>query len=248
MTSLPKALFDRTLAKLEGLEELKLVRGEDLFSAMGPDPVGRLEVRTGTKVAKVVTISLVVPQIGMDSHMVFAFSPDASALPHFTLDSVRAGGYLAYHIDLVPRADLGAQLEYVNAVYQPLTPVFEPLSPVFERSKEVFGSLRAAIGPRQYAMMSPWMLVNRASEEQFKAFDAFVDDYFAHWSALVESGLPQEVLATLADTDLAARDRANRENLFSPEVDPVWERVTRLVGQETSDRLRAELISNEVAA
>ena len=241
MTSLPKALFDRTLAKLEGLEELELVRGEDLFSAMGPDPVGRLEVRTGTKVAKVVTISLVVPQIGMDSHMVFAFSPDDSALPHFTLDSVEAGGNLAFHLDLVPRAELASHLAYVNTV-------FEPLSPVFERSKEVFGSLRAAIGPRQYAMMSPWMLVNRASEEQFKAFDAFVDDYFAHWSALVESGLPQEVLATLADTDLAARDRANRENLFSPEVDPVWERVTRLVGQETSDRLRAELISNEVAA
>ena len=241
MTSLPKALFDRTLAKLEGLEELKLVRGEDLFSAMGPDPVGRLEVRTGTKVAKVVTISLVVPQIGMDSHMIFAFSPDDSALPHFTLDSVEAGGNLAFHLDLVPRAELASPLAYVNTV-------FEPLSPVFERSKEVFGSLRAAIGPRQYAMMSPWMLVNRASEEQFKAFDAFVDDYFAHWSALVESGLPQEVLATLADTDLAARDRANRENLFSPEVDPVWERVTRLVGQETSDRLRAELISNEVAA
>ncbi|GAA0968372.1 hypothetical protein [Actinocorallia libanotica] len=241
MTSLPKALFDRTLAKLEGLEELELVRGEDLFSVMGPDPVGRLEVRTGTKVAKVVTISLVVPQIGMDSHMVFAFSPDDSALPHFTLDSVEAGGNLAFHLDLVPRAELASHLAYVNTV-------FEPLSPVFERSKEVFGSLRAAIGPRQYAMMSPWMLVNRASEEQFKAFDAFVDDYFAHWSALVESGLPPEVLATLADTDLAARDRANRENLFSPEVDPVWERVTRLVGQETSDRLRAELISNEVAA
>ncbi len=241
MTSLPKGLFDRTLAKLEGAEELKLVHGLDLFGAMGPDPVGRLEVRTGSKIAKVVTISLVVPQIGMDSHMIFAFTPDDSALPHFTLDSVEAGGTLAFHLDLVPRAELASHLAYVDAV-------FEPLSPVFERSKEVFGSLRAAIGPRQYAMMSPWMLVNRADEEQFKAFDAFVDDYFAHWSALLESGLSDEVLATLSDTDLAARDRLNRENLFSPAVDPVWERVARLVGQETSDKLRAELISNEVQA
>ncbi len=240
MTSLPKGLFDRTLAKLEGVEDLKLAYGDDLYSSMGPDSVGRLEVRTGTKLAKVVTISLVVPQIGMDSHMIFAFTPDDSALPHFTLDSVEAGGTLAFHLDLVPRAELASHLAYVDAV-------FEPLSPVFERSKEVFGSLRAAIGPRQYAMMSPWMLVNRADEEQFKAFDTFVDDYFAHWSALLESGLSEEVLASVtADTNLAARDLANRTSLFSPEVDPVWERVTRLVGQEASDKMRAELIHNEV--
>jgi len=241
MTSLPKGLFDRTLARLEGVEELKLVHGEDLFSVMGPDSVGRLEVRTGSRIAKVVTISLVVPQIGMDSHMIFAFTPDDSALPHFTLDSVEAGGTLAFHLDLVPRAELASHLAYVDAV-------FEPLTPVFERSKEVFGALRAEIGPRQYAMMSPWMLVNRANEEQFKAFDAFVDEYFAHWAGLLESGLSDEVLATLSDTDLAARDRLNRENLFSPAVDPVWERVARLVGQETADKLRAELIFNEVKA
>ncbi len=93
------------------------------------------------------------------------------------------------------------------------------------------------------------MLVNRADEEQFRRFVAeFVTAYFEHWAGLLEAGLPEEVLATLADTDLADRDRRNRDNLFNPEVDRVWADVTRLVGQETSDRLRAELISNEVGA
>ncbi|GAB2839290.1 hypothetical protein GCM10022221_43520 [Actinocorallia aurea] len=239
MTSLPKALFDRTLAKIEEIDDLKLVLAEDLAGSFGPDPVGRLEVRTGTKLAKVVSIGLVVPQIGMDSHMIFAFLPSDSPVPHFTLDSVSAGGQLAFHLDLVPRADLAAHLDYLDAA-------FEPLTPAFDRSKEVFGASRAAIGPRQYAMMSSWMLVHRADEEQFKEVDTFVDDYFGHWKSLVEGGFSDAVLATLHDTDLAARDALNRSYLFSPEVDPVWANVTRLVGQEASDRLRAHLISNEV--
>ncbi|MDX6744379.1 hypothetical protein [Actinocorallia sp. A-T 12471] len=239
MTSLPKGLFDRTLAKLEETDDLKLVIGDDLAGPFGPDPVGRLEVRTGTKLAKVVTIGLVVPQIGMDSHMIFAFLPADSPIPHFTLDSVEAGGQLAFHLDLVPRADLASHLGYLDAA-------FEPLTPSFDRSKELFGASRAAIGPRQYAMMSPWMLVHRADAEQFKQVDTFVDDYFGHWKGLVEGGLPDDVVATLHDTDLAARDALNRSYLFSPEVDPVWANVTRLVGEETSARLRAHLMSNEV--
>lgn len=239
MTSLPKGLFDRTLAKIEEIDDLKLVLAEDLAGSFGPEPVGRLEVRTGAKLAKVVSIGLVVPQIGMDSHMIFAFLPSGSPIPHFTLDSVEAGGQLAFHLDLVPRADLASHLAYLDAA-------FEPLTPSFDRAKELFGASRAAIGPRQYAMMSPWMLVHRADQEQFKQVDSFVDDYFGHWKGLVESGLPEDVLATLGDTDLAARDTLNRSYLFSPEVDPVWANVTRLVGAEASARLRAHLMSNSL--
>ncbi|GAA3203476.1 hypothetical protein [Actinocorallia longicatena] len=241
MTSLPRALFERTLAAVAETDALTLVHAEDLAGPMGPDPVGRLEVRSGERLAKVVTISLAVPQIGMDSHMLFAFTPPGSAVPHFTLDSVEAGGYLAFHLDLVPRAELASHLEYVNAAFQPLTPAFE-------RAGELFGASRAAIGPRQYAMMSPWMLVHRADEERFRQVDGFVDDYLGHWASLLAKGLPDEVTATLADTDLAARDARNRANLFSREVDPVWANVTRLLGEATTDRLRETLISAEVPA
>jgi hypothetical protein len=239
MTSLPRALSDRVLAALD--DRLTLVHEEDLLSPMSPDPVGRLEIRTGERLAKVVYIGLTVPAIGMDSHMVFAFTPADSPVPHFTLDSVEANGYLAFHLDLVPRAELASHLGYVNAAFQPLTPAFE-------RAGELFGASRAAIGPRQYAMMSPWMLVHRATEEQFRQVDGFVDDYLGHWHALLGKGLPDDVVASLADTDLGDRDRRNRENLFSREVDPVWANVSRLLGDATTDRLRAELVSNEVSA
>lgn len=235
----PKALSDRTLDALAGIEELTTVREKDLVGAMSPDPVGTLRVLRGERIAKIVCIGLTVEQIGMDSHMVFAFTAADSAVPHFTLDSVRAGGYLAYHIDLVPRADLGAHLEYVNAVFQPLTPVFEEV-------KERFGPSTAAIGPRQHAMMSPWMLVNRADEEHFRQIGAYLDRYFDHWRELLVKGVPDDVRATLADTDLAARDARNRAALFSPEVDPVWANVARLVGDEQAEELRGELLTNDL--
>ncbi|HEU5028260.1 MAG TPA: hypothetical protein VFV01_25330 [Spirillospora sp.] len=235
----PKALSDRTLAALAGVEELTTVREKALTGPMSPAPVGALTVLRGERIAKVVRIGLTVDRIGMDSHMIFAFTGADSAVPHFTLDSVQAGGYLAYHIDLVPRADLGAHLEYVNAVFQPLTPVYEEV-------RERFGPSTAAIGPRQHAMMSPWMLVNRADEEHFAAMGAYLDRYFEHWRDLLVKGVPDDVRATLADTDLAARDARNRAALFSPEVDPVWGNVARLLGDEQAEELRAELLTNDL--
>lgn len=235
----PKALSDRTLAALAGVEKLTTVLEKDLTGPMSPEPVGALTVLRGERIAKVVRIGLTVAQIGMDSHMIFAFTGADSAVPHFTLDSVQAGGYLAYHIDLVPRADLGAHLEYVNAVYQPLTPVYEEV-------RERFGPSTAAIGPRQHAMMSPWMLVNRADEEHFAAMGTYLDRYLEHWRDLLVKGVPDDVRATLAGTDLAARDARNRAALFSPEVDPVWGNVARLLGDEQAEELRAELLTNDL--
>ncbi|MFB4302488.1 hypothetical protein [Actinomadura sp. NTSP31] len=235
----PRALSDRTLAALAGVEKLTTVLEKDLTGPMSPEPVGALTVLRGERIAKVVRIGLTVAQIGMDSHMIFAFTGADSAVPHFTLDSVQAGGHLAYHIDLVPRADLGAHLEYVNAVYQPLTPVYEEV-------RERFGPSTAAIGPRQHAMMSPWMLVDRADEEHFAAMGTYLDRYFEHWRDLLVKGVPDDVRATLAGTDLAARDARNRAALFSPEVDPVWGNVARLLGDEQAEELRAELLTNDL--
>lgn len=237
----PKALSDRTLAALAGVEELTTVREKTLTSAMSPEPAGTLKVLRGDRIAKVVCIGLTVDAIGMDSHMIFAFTGADSAVPHFTLDSVKAGGYLAYHIDLVPRVDLGANLPYVNAV-------FEPLTPAFEEVRERFGPSTAAIGPRQHAMMSPWMLVNRADEEHFAQIGAYLDRYFEHWRDLLVKGVPDDVRATLAGTGLADRDARNRAALFSPEVDPVWANVARLLGDAQAEELRAELLTNEVSA
>jgi hypothetical protein len=227
--SLPAALSERTLTTLS--RHLGLTPADDvpLTGEISPEPVGRLRVLRGGPIDKVVTVSLVVPPIGLDSHMIFAFTGPDSAIPHFTLDSVASAEYHAMHLDLIPRADLAVQLDYLDEVFVPLTPLLE-------KAWTIDGLTPAAIGPRQRAMMSPWMLVCRATTDGFTALGETVDNYLAHWLGLVDNGIG-EVAA-----DLPRRDRANRANLFDPRVDPVWDQVTRLIGAEQTGRIRGELL------
>ncbi|MEV0248661.1 hypothetical protein AB0H76_18820 [Nocardia sp. NPDC050712] len=228
--SLPTALSERVLTTLGSALGLDTAEDLALTSAMSPDPVGRLRVLRGGPIEKVVTVDLVVPPIGLDSHMIFAFTGSDSALPHFTLDAVRAPEYHAMHLDLIPRADLAVELDYLDAAFLPLTPLLE-------QAWLIDGVAPAAIGPRQRAMMSPWMVVCRATDSAFTALDTVVDGYLAHWLGLVDKGVPA------VSADLAVRDRANRANLFSPEVDPVWTQVTRLLGADQAERVRGELVT-----
>ncbi|WP_067701455.1 hypothetical protein [Nocardia jejuensis] len=227
--SLPTALSERTLETLRDTLGLETVEDLPLTSAMSPEPVGRLRVLRGGPIDKAVTVDLVVPPIGLDSHMIFAFTGSDSAVPHFTLDSVYGGEYYAMHLDLIPRVDLAVHLEYLDAAYLPLTPLLED-------AWTIEGVTAAAIGPRQRAQMSPWMVVCRATETAFHALDDTVHQYLDHWISLLDKGVPA------VDADLPGRDRANRANLFSPEVDPVWARVSRLLGAQQCERVRGELL------
>ncbi len=228
--SLPAALSERTLQTLSTALELTVAEDIPLVSAMSPEPVGRLRVLHGDRIDKLVAVDLVVPAIHLDSHMLFVFTPADSAVPHFTLDSVHGGEYYAMHLDLVPRADLAVNLTYLDAAFLPLTPLLEA-------AWQLDGVSAAAVGPRQRAMMSPWMVVCRATETAFRALDTTVDDYLRHWLSLVDKGVPA------VDADTAVRDRVNRANLFSPEVDPVWAQVARLLGDDQTACVRAELLA-----
>jgi len=45
---------------------------------------------------------------------------------------------------------------------------------------------------------------------------------------------------------LAARDQANRNAVFNPQVDKVWAQVDRLLGADTSQELQAVLKNQAV--
>lgn len=238
--SLPFALATRALDAILARPALALTEVgspyRELRSPMSPAQVGMVRVWEGpAAISRVVYVGLTVPPIGLDSHMVFAFTAPKSGVPHFTVDSVHGGGYYAYHLDLIPRAELSSHLSYMDSAYHPLTALYEEAS-----QRE--GLSRAHIGPRQHALMSPWMLVHRADETAFRAMDPIVDAYVSHWLGLVSAGLPDDVAASLGDTDLATRDSTVRANLFSPAVDPVWAQVSRLLGEAASDEIRDVLI------
>jgi len=237
--SLPEALCLSTLDEIAKRGSLTEITGADggpfkvLSSVMGPDPVGSVRIFSGDTIAKVVYVGIVVPQIGLDSHMVFAFMPDGSPIPHFTLDSVGAGGYMAFHLDLIQRADAGTHMVYNDWAHTPLTETYKA-------ALELDGLSKAELDPRQLTVMSSWMLAHRASEEAFAALDPIVGGYLDHWFSLVEG--------EVSDTDLAARDARNRGLLFSPDVDKVWAQISRLITEPVAESIRAQLVNNELPA
>jgi hypothetical protein len=202
-----------------------------LVSSMGPDPVGALRRFDGD--ATVVYVGITVEAIGLDSHMMFAFTPPDSAVPHFTLDSVQAGPHNAFHLDLIPRVDPGANLAYLDHC-------FEPLTEAHDSAREIDGLEAAHLSPRQWQLMSAWMLANRADDAGFAAIDPIVDRYRDHWLELMSDGLP-DGLVEAGPTELAARDGHNRAAIFNAEVDPVWAQIDRLLGEDTSADIRARL-------
>ena len=91
-----------------------------------PAPVGTVRVFHGDGASpRSSTSASSVPPIGLDSHMVFAFTPADGAVPHFTLDSVHGQGSYAFHLDLIPRADLATHLAYVDWAHTPLTATYD---------------------------------------------------------------------------------------------------------------------------
>lgn len=238
--SLAQTLSLSTLEKIQARFGLREVGAPflALSNPAFPAPLGACRIFAGQAVHKLVYIGLQFPPAGLDSHMLFAFTPPDSLVPHFTLDSVLAGPHFAFHLDLIPRVDLGANLAYLNAAFQPLTPAFD-------EAKKLDGLSAAALSPRQYAIMSPWMLAYRATEGAFARIDGWVSHYLEHWAGLVENGLSVPVASGLPP---AERDRLNRAAIFNPDVDPVWAQIDRMLGAETSARLRALLQNPAVEA
>nr|WP_010130680.1 hypothetical protein [Microbulbifer agarilyticus] len=241
-TSLPESLANNTRDRLIETLGLKEVYGADngpyltleSHMPMAQGKVGEVRLYEGGPLQKVVTCALVVPQIGLDSHMLFAFTPSESAVPHFTLDSVGAGEHCAFHLDLVPRLDLGANLAYMDEVYAPLTETCTA-------TRNMEGMSAAHLDIRQLAIMSPWMLVQRATKEAFAKIDGAVDAYLDHWFAVLEKGVSEKALEAVDSAALAERDRRNREIVFDPDVDKVWNQISGLIGAESSEALRGLL-------
>lgn len=244
--SLPGKLFSTTLERLVerlGLEEQLNDEGDSYLPLVSHLPmaqgeVGSVRLFTGGPLFRVVTCSLKVDAMELDSHMLFAFTPGSSAVPHFTLDSVKAGEHFAFHLDLIPRLDLGANLAYMDEAFGPLTEAHE-------KGSAIDGLSRAHLSPRQYAIMSPWMLANRASEPAFKSIEEVVAQYQQHWFGLLDNGISEESLAGISAAELMERNLRNKRIIFDPEVDPVWQRITPMIGEDAVATQRALLIGED---
>jgi hypothetical protein len=241
-----KALFESALTTLTTALSLTEVQGDaggDWLPLVSQAPFhrggcGQARLFTGGGLAQVVTCSITAPAIGLDSHMLFAFTPAGSGVPHFTVDSVQAGEHMAFHLDLIPRADLATHLAYMDWAFGGLTDTFTAAS-------TIEGLSPAQIGPRQRAIMSPWMVVNRATPDAFSYVEPLVLTYLKHWLGLLQAGVPAEALADHTPASLAARDKANKAIIFDPDVDKVWNQIRGLIGSDAVETIRAQLMKTD---
>ena len=212
--------------------------------AFGGAPVGSVRLWDGgAKLSKVVYTGITVEPIGLDSHMIFAFTDSASAVPTFTLDSVYTnvpagadpnfpdgGDMYAFHLDLVPRCDLGINAAYMRRCYVKLS---EPRAAVLAAE----GVFSALLSPMQRAIMSPWMLAQRTTPGAWeKSVFPVADTYVNHWIGLVDDGLDELASEILGESG-AIRDARNRQLIFSRDIDPVWRKIDGLLGADVADRM-----------
>jgi len=211
-------------------------------AAFGNLPVGSFRLWDGgEKLLKVVYTGITVEAIGLDSHMIFAFTKPDSLVPTFTLDSVytrmppgmdpnfsEGGDMYAFHLDLVPRCDLGVNEEYMQHCYVPLT---EAQAKVLTAD----GVYAAQLSPMQRAIMSPWMLAQRTSAEAYETeiFPA-AEFYLDHWLHMVDSGVDNIANGVVGESG-TSRDAANRELIFNREIDSVWNKIDGMLGADVSD-------------
>jgi len=250
MSEITKArqLSDNTLnAILDHYPDLKEVTKEGdcykkLFNQQKEEK-GAMRLFHGEKIERLVYIGLDNtmqmrhlpgnPEGRIDSHMIFAFTNKESAVPHFTLDSIYTmmpgmpAPVLAFHLDMIPRVDIGARLGYMNAVYG------GSVSEAQAEAKKNEGFTPAALNSFQLGVMSPWMMASRATPEAFDTIPSQV--YLERWFKLVDEGIPADALDGLTGADFADRDKRNRAVLFSKEVDPVWEQIERVIGADVGE-------------
>lgn len=240
--SLSQQLHDQTLNRIVdrlGLTEQTADDGGPWLPLISQVPmvqgqVGQVRVFKGGPLSQLLTCTIVVPPIGLDSHMLFAFTDTEGGVPHFTVDSVRNGEDYAFHLDLIPRVDLAVELAYMDHVFSPLTEAYKA-------HQALPGLSPAQLDPRQYAVMSPWMCVNRADEAAFRAtFDA-VDTYLDHWFAVLDAGVPDSALGNTTPDSRAARDAAHRSVIFNADVDKVWNQITPMIGAEAVQTIISQL-------
>jgi hypothetical protein len=246
-TAPAKALFDSALSELItslSLNEITQPDGSAWLPLVSHAPFhqgscGQARLFDGGGLARVVTCSITAPAIGLDSHMLFAFTPSSSGVPHFTVDSVQAGDHMAFHLDLIPRVDMATHLAYMDWAFGGLTPSFTAAA-------AIEGLSPAMITPRQRAVMSPWMVVNRATPQAFDHVEPLVLTYLKHWLGLLASGVPADCLPDQTAANLSQRDKANKAIIFDPDVDKVWNQIRGLIGNDAVETIRDKLMETDV--
>ena len=81
---------------------------------------------------------------------------------------------------------------------------------------------------------------------QLELMKAMGELYMNRTLELIEQGIPNGMVSNEDKARSASRDAINRASYLSPEVDHIWGRMSRLIGETDSMRLHDIMSSQEV--
>ena len=60
-----------------------------------------------------------------------------------------------------------------------------------------------------------------------------------------KKGISEQALGGATPAELQARNLANKRMIFDPEIDPVWNRITSMIGEDAVQAIRDLLIGED---
>lgn len=215
-----------------------------------------LDGGTHPHLLKVVQLSLDFGSVGADAHALHIITKADSLVPHCSVEFVhydanidsprnpaqRAGidKYGSY-INLISRVDASVNQRYLHHVYDALNEGVVAI-------KSHTDIHNATLPLWQAACFQPWIITAMASETHFPLLRDQARKTFDQELALLSNGIPNELVSDYEIKYVAERDRLNRLAINSPDIDPVWQRIARLTGEDDAARLREIMASQVVEA
>jgi hypothetical protein len=203
---------------------------------------------------KVIQLSLDFGMIGADANALHIITKPDSLVPHCSIEYVhydpkidvppnpaaRAGvDHYGSYINLISRVDAAGNQAYLHYVYDA---VHDGVVAIKSHAE-----IRNATLPLwQAACFQPWIITAMASAEHYSLLKDQGQATINQVIKLLADGIPAEIASAQERNQSAERDRLNRSLFNSPEVDSVWPRIARLIGDADAARLREVLSSQHV--
>ncbi len=223
------AIRDRIQARFELTEDPSVA---DLASFGGPTgPRGELHAWTGPKMDWMINSWLGDPEAGFTNmHLTCWLGPDTN-VPHLGM----AWGTLPTlwcFIDLLPRADLFVDLDYVDRYYEPINDTYMALKEDPETSPFISQDTFTRVGVSQSALCIVVPTTDRWIDQMSEMANLRVDQ----WLSYLDDAPPTPPGERHA---LAERDLAMRRNIA--QRDPANSLAERFYGAELTERLVGSL-------
>lgn len=236
----PETICTRVVSRvIEQLGRLDIAPDSPKWETLrgGQGNVGELRTYRGRRgVQHVVCAHLNPPAPPMDSHMAVVFTDPGSPVPHLVVDAVAFGERASFHVDLLPKVDLGVSPAY-------LAHCFAPLDGLVARMAEDGRLTPGTVPLGQQALLTPWSATYQVAPADLPVAMEYTQAYFDHWSSLLTGAWPAAATDEVDPQIAAGRSAKLRASLFSRAVDPVWGMLDRALSPAIVDRLLAVLIA-----